>query len=115
MPKAEQILWDQLKGRQFEGLKFRRQHGIGRYVVDFYCPALRLVIELDGGSHFEEGAKEYDELRQSEIEQLGIEFIRFRNDWVYSNLEEVMGLLKKKIEAALEEMESCLENSTALG
>lgn len=97
MPKAEWILWKYLRNKQFYDLKFRRQHGIGRYVVDFYCPELKLVIELDGSSHFEEGAKEYDQLRQSEIEQLGICFIRFTNQQIYHDLDGVLERLAKRI------------------
>jgi very-short-patch-repair endonuclease len=58
MPKAEVVLWSRLKGKQLKGLKFRRQYGVGPYVVDFCCPELKLVIEVDGGSHFEPGARE---------------------------------------------------------
>ena len=58
MPAAEVILWSKLKGRQLLGCKFRRQHGIGTFVVDFYSPEIRLAIELDGDSHFRDGARE---------------------------------------------------------
>jgi len=51
-PKAEQLLWSKLKAKRFLDIKFRRQHGIGPFVVDFYCTELRLAIELDGDSHF---------------------------------------------------------------
>ena len=56
MPKAEVLLWMQLKGRQLLGCKFRRQYSVGSYVLDFYCPEIRLAIELDGDSHFRAGA-----------------------------------------------------------
>jgi len=58
--KSERILWNKLKGRQLYNLKFRRQQGIGKYVVDFYCPKLKLVIEIDGLSHYDESVYEKD-------------------------------------------------------
>lgn len=62
MPMPEKILWAKIRNQQL-GVKFRRQHGIGRYIVDFYCPECALVIELDGDSHYQEGAQEYDAIR----------------------------------------------------
>ena len=64
LPAAELILWSKLKSRQVNGWKFRRQFGVGPYVVDFYCPALKLAIEIDGDSHFQPGEHERDEKRQ---------------------------------------------------
>ena len=69
-PLAEQRLWLRLRNRQLMGYRFRRQYGIGPYVLDFYCPGLKLAIEVDGDSHFEAG--EYDRERQRYIESLGI-------------------------------------------
>ena len=57
MTQAEKILWYYLRGRSLKGYKFRRQYGIGQYIVDFYCPAIRLVIEIDGDSHYRIGAE----------------------------------------------------------
>ena len=65
MPPAEALLWQQIRGKQLLGYKFRRQYSVGRYVLDFYCPALRLGIELDGDSHFQEGAAQGDQERDS--------------------------------------------------
>ena len=67
MTSAEVVLWQMLKGKQIEGFKFRRQFGIGPFVVDFYCPTLRLVIELDGAYHFSEEMESYDEQRSNRI------------------------------------------------
>ena len=89
-PKAEIILWSQLKGGQLEGLKFIRQYGVGSYVIDFYCPKLKLAIEIDGDSHFQEGAEEYDKKRQKFIEQFGIKFLRVTNTDIYENLDGVI-------------------------
>jgi len=73
-----------------DGVRFRRQYSVGRYVIDFYCPELKLAIEVDGESHFREGAEEYDTFRQQQIEYYGIRFLRFMNSEVYNNLHGVL-------------------------
>lgn len=95
---AEHILWRYLKGRQLLGLKFRRQHSIGRYIVDFYCPGIRLVVEVDGDSHFEEAQQEWDRVREGFMQQLGIRTIRFRNDEVRLDTQNVLERLRVFIE-----------------
>jgi len=90
MTRAEIILWSKLKGRQLKGLKFRRQYSVECYIVDFYCPKLRLAIELDGKSHLGKENQEYDRARQDEIEALGISFLRFTNQEVYEDLDKVL-------------------------
>jgi very-short-patch-repair endonuclease len=76
---AEQRLWRMLRNRQLEGRKFRRQHSIGPYVVDFYCVEERLAIELDGAIHDDPARREADTRRQREIEAQGIRVLRFEN------------------------------------
>ncbi len=85
--KAEQVLWQELRARKL-GYKFRRQFQIGKYIVDFYCHKLRLVIELDGPIHAEQ--KEYDAHRQSWINAQGIVVIRHLNDEVLFDREAMM-------------------------
>jgi very-short-patch-repair endonuclease len=85
--KAEALLWQKLRDRQIEGLKFRRQYSVECFVLDFYCPALRLAIEIDGESHQSEEAAAYDRDRQAFIEALGIRFLRFTNQEVYEHLD----------------------------
>lgn len=104
MPKAEIFLWSKLKGRGLSGFKFRRQYGVDKFVLDFYCPELKLAIEVDGDSHFRGGAKESDMERQKIIESYGIVFLRFTNTDIYENmnavLERIVGLameLKSKL------------------
>jgi very-short-patch-repair endonuclease len=97
MPEAEIILWSKLQKRQQLGYKFHRQYSIFNFVVDFYCPKLKLAIEVDGKSHLAEKAKEYDELRQENIELVNIEFLRFTNEQVYDNLKYVINQIRKKI------------------
>ncbi len=92
MPSAEVLLWSKLKGKQLLGYKFRRQYSIDRFIVDFYCPALKLAIEIDGDTHTREV---YDRKRQEFIESFGIQFLRFTNTQVYENLEGVVELIAR--------------------
>ncbi len=91
---AEAILWRVLKGKQVEGLKFRRQFGIGPYVIDFYCPKIRLGIELDGGVHKTSYTHEYDEMRSRFLAENGIRVLRFENEEVYNNVEEIIEAIR---------------------
>jgi very-short-patch-repair endonuclease len=90
MPQAEVVLWTRLRGKQLFGKKFRRQYSVGPYSIDFYCPEVKLAIELDGDSHFTQEAKQYDAQRQQYIESFGIRFLRFTNQDVYENLDGVL-------------------------
>lgn len=85
---AEAVLWEALKARKLAGLKFRRQHAIGPFIVDFYCHALRLVIEVDGEVH--EQQRDYDEHREIWLRDEGLRVIRFTNKAVLENLEMVL-------------------------
>lgn len=76
----EAIVWELLRNRRFMNLKFRRQHDIEGFIVDFYCHELKLAVEIDGGIHDKQ--KEYDELRQELIASNGIRFVRVTNDEV---------------------------------
>lgn len=88
MTEPEIKLWQYLRNEQL-GVKFRRQHGIGEYIADFYCPKLKLVIEIDGESHFHDNAIEYDNIRTNFFKSLGIEVIRFNNKEIMTNIEGV--------------------------
>jgi very-short-patch-repair endonuclease len=68
---AEAVLWRRINGRQLLGKKFRRQHSVGRYIVDFYCPECRVAIELDGARHFSITIDEYERSRTRYLEELG--------------------------------------------
>ena len=96
MTPAELILWSILRDKDL-GYKFRRQHSIGRYVVDFYSPALKLVIEIDGGYHLSSDMKKYDKIRQSYIKALGIKLLRFSNYDILENLTETVRKIKSFI------------------
>jgi very-short-patch-repair endonuclease len=82
---AEERMWKILRNRNFEGFKFRRQHPLNKYIADFYCHKLKLVIELDGNVHELESVKIKDEIREEAIKAFGIEIIRFENDDIFNN------------------------------
>ena len=79
-----------MKNKQQCGIRFRRQVSIGRYVVDFYCPSAKLVIELDGESHESKESQKYDKIREDFIKELGLKVIRFKNKDVRENLTQVL-------------------------
>ena len=88
--EAEKILWQKLRNRQINGFKFFRQYSIGKYIADFYCSELRLVIELDGSHHYEENVFEYDKIREEFMKSLDIKTSRFRTLDVFKSMDEVM-------------------------
>ena len=88
MTPAETILWKHLRGRRFAKLKFRRQYPTGDYVVDFYCPACNLILEIDGETHL--GKEHHDQRRQRCLEDQGCKVLRFWNNDVYDDLETVL-------------------------
>jgi very-short-patch-repair endonuclease len=94
---AETKLWHALKNRQLKGWKFRVQHPVDSFIVDFYCPQQRLVIELDGAIHDQQG--EYDATRTERLHHLGYRVIRFRNQEVMSDLRGVLQQIVHAIES----------------
>lgn len=104
MPKSEMILWSRLKNRQMHGERFLRQYSVDQYILDFYCPRLKLAIEVDGESHFKTGAKEYDKIRQEYIETFGIQFLRVTNDDVCHNIEGVVQTIYSDIDMLVPEI-----------
>lgn len=97
MTGPEKQLWLKLRSRQFQGLNFRRQHGIGPYIVDFYCPERLLVLEIDGDSHA--GAEQIlkDQERDTYLNSLGLQVIRYMNGDVTNNLAGVLEDLQKQL------------------
>jgi uroporphyrinogen-III synthase len=81
--KAERIVWYWLRNRTLCHLKFRRQHPIGRYILDFYCPELKLCVELDGGVHNELVVAMHDAQRDADLAKLGITVVRIQNRFVF--------------------------------
>jgi len=86
--EAEDKLWHQLRGKQLHNVKFRRQHTIDRYIVDFYCEQFRLIIEVDGDIHLYQ--QQADEIRQQHLETLGLRILRFSNEQVLTNIDSVL-------------------------
>lgn len=95
MTLSEIRLWNKLRNRQCGGYKFRRQHPIERFIVDFYCHEVRVVVEVDGPVHLSKEHTEYDDNRSAELEKWEIEIIRFTNEQVNENLEAVIGEIKQ--------------------
>ena len=91
--EAEQFLWEHLKGAK-TGRKFRRQHSVANYVLDFYCPSERIAIELDGEVHLEKEQKEKDIERDENLQQMEIKVLRFKNQEVFSDLDKVLKKIK---------------------
>ena len=91
---AEAAFWNIVKNKQLDGRKFRRQHSVGRYILDFYCASEKLGIELDGQVHFNEFAAQYDHERTLFLEKFGILVIRFENWLVFDEQELVVGTIR---------------------
>jgi very-short-patch-repair endonuclease len=92
---VEKVLWKRLKGNRFENLRFRRQHPIAKFIVDFYCHELLLVVELDGSIHNKEEVAERDEGREIELKKLGLTILRFTNDQVIHNMDKILNKIRK--------------------
>lgn len=93
MTFAERLLWQRLRKRQVNGRKFRRQHPIGRFILDFYCYELKFAIELDGNQHYEENQCIHDKQRSEILSNFGIRIIRFNNAEVLNHFDEVMSVI----------------------
>lgn len=94
--KTEAKLWKALRKSQLENRKFRRQHSIENYIVDFYCPSEKLIIEVDGKVHENFINNEYDHMRSKRLNELGYRVIRFTNQDIYKNLEIVLEAIKQE-------------------
>lgn len=92
--EAEKILWAELRNRKLNGLKFRRQHPLDKVIVDFYCNERKIVVELDGSVHDEKINKDYDEARTAMLAGLNIIVLRFQNDEVVNNIEDVLNKIR---------------------
>jgi very-short-patch-repair endonuclease len=97
LTNAERILWNQLRLKQVGGHKYRRQHPLGNYIVDFVCLEKRLVIELDGGQHAEQSL--YDENREAWIISQGYQVLRFWNNQIFNELDAVKQTIYKNLNA----------------
>jgi very-short-patch-repair endonuclease len=91
---AEAKLWKYLQNSQLDGRKFRRQHSVGQYIIDFYCPKEKLAVELDGNSHFNSVNEQYDIKRGEYLNSLGINVVRFENKDIFEKTEIVLESIK---------------------
>ena len=97
MTLSEILLWREIKGKKLCGYDFHRQKPIAEYVVDFYCPKLKLVIEIDGDSH--DGKENADTIRQQKLESMGLTVLRFWDADIRANVDGIVEQLKERIES----------------
>ncbi len=97
MTPSERMLWKHISDKQLDGWRFRRQHGFGPYVLDFYCPVLKLCIEVDGEIHQRTDVVEKDKERTSFLENNGIKVIRFTNDEIENDISDVLERIRRFI------------------
>src|SRR5690606_4930783 len=93
MTDAEKLLWSRLRNKQILGLQFYRQNPILNYILDFYCPAAKLVIECDGSQYFTEDGLETDRIRDEALAQLGLKVLRFDNGQVMGRIGDVVATI----------------------
>lgn len=90
MTDAERLVWKRIRGKQLEGLQFYRQKPIGRYIADFCCPKVKLILEIDGGQHYEIKGETNDKIRSDYFKSIGFKVLRFNNIEVLKNIEGVI-------------------------
>lgn len=90
MTDAERLLWSKIRGKQLRGRQFYRQKIIGNYIVDFYCPSTKVIIELDGSQHYTDEGMQKDAKRDNYITNLGIKVIRFSDRELFENTNGVL-------------------------
>ena len=90
MTDAEKALWSKIRGEQLKGVQFYRQKPIGNFIVDFYCPKAKLIIELDGSQHYTEDGKARDFERDKYMESAGLKVLRFSDREVFENISGVL-------------------------
>ncbi|MDD5242318.1 MAG: endonuclease domain-containing protein [Sulfuricella sp.] len=97
MTDAEQVLWSKLRRKQIHNVQFYRQKPVGNYIVDFYAPSAKLVVELDGSQHFEPAHAQRDAARDSYLNGLGLQVLRFDNLQVLRELDAVLGVIESVV------------------
>jgi len=100
MTRSEVALWSALRGKQLDGLRFRRQHPMGPYVVDFFCPSAKLVVEVDGEVHATEAGGESDATRDRKIEASGVRILRLPSRLVLSDMDGALRMIGEAAGAA---------------
>lgn len=94
---AEKLLWSKLRKKQIKGAQFNRQKPIGNYIVDFYCDKAKLIIEIDGGQHYEEQNIEKDKIRDNFFQGMGLGIIRFTNLDILKNIDSAVEKICQEI------------------
>jgi very-short-patch-repair endonuclease len=102
MTDAERALWEKVRSKQVHGLQFYRQKPLLSFIVDFYCPKAKLVIELDGSQHFQPDHRVKDQARDAQLADLGLRVLRFDNLQVLKEMDAVMAVIWREVGAALE-------------
>ena len=97
MTDAERRVWSKIRRKQLKEFQFYRQKNIGNYIVDFYCPAAKLIVEIDGGQHYSEKNTVKDEARDQFLSDLGFRVLRFSNSDVFKNIEGVVGEIDRHL------------------
>jgi len=90
MTDAERRVWGRIRRKQLNSRQFYRQKNIGNYIVDFYCPAAKLIVEIDGGQHYSEDGLRKDKDRDNRLTSLGLRILRFSDREVFENIEGVL-------------------------
>ena len=104
MTHAEVLLWNYVRRKQIHNIRFRRQFSIEQFIIDFYSPQLKLAIEIDGLTHLTDEEKDYDAWRQNKLEEYGVKFLRFTNEEVYGNINEVLRIISLEAETILKSL-----------
>ncbi|MBM4136859.1 MAG: DUF559 domain-containing protein [Nitrospira sp.] len=95
--EAEKTFWAHVRNKQFYRMRFFRQYSIGPYILDFYCPTLKLAVELDGGQHIENENREYDAVRSEYLKAQGIEVMRFWNHEILIDISSILTKLAERV------------------
>lgn len=101
MTEAERHLWTRIRGKQVNNLQFYRQKNIGNYIVDFYCPAARLILEVDGGQHYKSDTSAKDGERDAYLSRLGFTVLRFSTREVFENIEGVLARIWEQVDKSV--------------
>ncbi len=105
MTGAEVLIWNKIRNGQLLGYKFRRQYSVGIFILDFYCPKLRLAIEIDGSQHVDEEVKVYDDGRTNYLKDFNIKVLRYWNNDVLENIEGVCSDIENNIKKLKKEIQ----------
>ena len=114
MTEAEKIVWERVCKNQLD-TRIRRQHPLWKFIADFYCHELKLIIEIDGDIHLSKEHREYDIDREVTLNEFGIEIIRFTNNQVMNETDKVIAAIKKKIDELKQKMNTKVHDSNKAG